>query len=110
MYDDEFGGMDGDLEKEPPPTKTVWQSVVAIVIALGVGTAVVLLLHIHYIASLIGEFLWIAVMMVPGIFAANYVYKMMAGFHGWARLTVGVIVFFSVCLFIAVTLESHHLR
>jgi len=99
---------DGSLANEPPPNRAIKESVVAIVIALAVGAALVLLLQIHYIASLIGAFTWIAATMVPGIFAANYVYKLMAGFHGWARLTVGLIVFFSACLLIVATLRAYH--
>src|SRR5580658_3336374 len=106
MYDD----IDvTDIEPEPPPTKTVGQSVVAVAIALGVGTAITLLLRIHYLASLIGDFTWMAATIAPSFYAANYVYKMMAGFHVWAQLTVGVIVFFSVALFIVATLKASNL-
>ena len=109
VEDEEFGNMmDGDLGKEPPPTTTVRESVVAIAIALGVFAVVVLVLQVHYIASLIGEFTWIAATIAPGLFVANYVYKMMAGFRGWARMTVGTIIFFTVALFIGATLEAHH--
>lgn len=104
-----LGGMDGPPEKEPPPTTTVKQSILVIAIALGLGTGAVLLLQIHYLASEVGVLVWMAVMFGPSFFVANQVYKKMAGFHVWARLTVGVIIFFSVALFIAFALEAHHL-
>jgi len=96
------------LEKEPPPTKTVGQSVVAIAIALGVGIAVVLLLRIHSIRSLISEVAWLVATMGSSVYAATCVYKDMAGFHKWARLTVAAIVFFVVFGLIGTALGAYH--
>jgi hypothetical protein len=104
-----LGGMDGPPEKEPPPTATVKQSILVIAIALALGTGAVLLLQIHYLASEVGVLVWLAVTFGPSFFVANQAYKMMVGFHTWARLTVGTIIFFSVALFITFALEAHHL-
>jgi len=111
MYDDEFGDMDG-VAQDPPPTKTVKESIVAIAIALGVCAVVFLVLQVHFMTSFIGTFTWIAATIVPSFFAAHYVVTKLMGvsFHVYVRLIVGVIIFFSVAVFIAGTLEAHHLR
>jgi hypothetical protein len=111
MSDDyDLPGMDGASDKEPPPTKTVGQSVVAIVIALVVGTAVVLLLRIHYIWSFVREIAWIAATMGSSVYAAIRVYKDMAGFHKWARMTVAALVLFFVFGVIGMALGAYHFR
>jgi hypothetical protein len=109
VEDEEFGNMmDGDSDKEPPPTKTVGQSVVAIAIALTVGTAVVLLLRIHSIWSLIREIAWLVATMGSSVYASTRVHKDMAGFHNWARLTVSAIVFLVVFGVIGTALGAYH--
>jgi hypothetical protein len=109
VFDDELMDMDGPPEKEPPPTKSVKQSMVAIAIALGLGGGAFLLLQVHYLASEVGVLVWAAATIGPSFFVAYQVNKMMAGYHNWARLIVAAIVFFSVALFIAFGLEAHHL-
>lgn len=106
--DHDLPGMDRDSDAEPQPTKTVGQSVVAIAIALGVGTAVVLLLRIHSIRSLISEIAWLAATLGSSVYAATCVYRDMAGFHKWARLTVAAIVLFVVFWIIGTALGAYH--
>jgi hypothetical protein len=110
MYDDDmYGGMDcNDGTQEPPPTKTVWQSICAIAIVLALGAGVVSLFLIHYIASEVGYLIWAAATLGPAFAAAHYLNKDMVGYHTWARLIVGVITFFSVALVIAAALDAHH--
>lgn len=102
MYDD-------TSEREPPTTKTVKQSAIAIAIALGLGIAVVLLLQIHYLASEIGALALGAATMGTGWFVSSKVYKLMDGYHPWARLAVAIIIFFAVAVLIGGALEAHHL-
>lgn len=105
MYDDDTD-MDG-LSEDPLPTKTVLQSIWAIAITLALGAGVVSLFLIHYVASEIGFLIWAAVTMGPGLAAAYNLDKhLMVGFHIWARLIVGVVIFFSVALVIAASLEA----
>jgi hypothetical protein len=110
MYDDPdmYGGMDGNDLQEPPPTKTVWQSVLAIVLALALGAVAVSLFLIHYIASEVGYLIWAALTMGPAFAAAYYLDKDLVGYHIWSRLAVGVIIFFSVAIVIAAALDAHH--
>lgn len=105
MYDD----MDyADYEEGPPPTKTVGQSILAIVIALSFGVGAVSLLLIHYVATEVGEIIWAAATVGPGFAAAYFLDKYaMAGYHVWCRLTVGAIVVLSVAVFVAVGLHAH---
>ncbi|MGA2561823.1 MAG: hypothetical protein ABSF17_19300 [Terracidiphilus sp.] len=106
MYDD----MDyADYEEGPPPTKKVGQSILAVVIALSLGTAAVSLLLIHYVASGVGEIIWLAATIGPGFTAAYFLDKyVMTGYHTWCRLIVGGITFFSVAVFIGIGLHAHH--
>jgi hypothetical protein len=97
-----------DYEEDPPPTKTVGQSILAIVIALLLGAGAVSLLLIHYVASGVGEIVWMAATIGPGFAAAYFLNKyMMTGYHVWCRLIVGGITFFSVAVFIAAGLHAH---
>ena len=109
MHDDEISDWDGPPKKEPPPSKTVKQSLLAIAVALGLGAIVILMLQIHYLVSEVGYLVWVAVTISPSFLVAYQVNKMMAGYHNWARLIVAVIIFFSVAVFIAATLDGHHL-
>jgi hypothetical protein len=109
MWDDQISDWDVPPEKEPVPSKTVKQSLLAIALALGLGASVILLIQFHYIVSEIGVLVWMAVTIVPSFLAAYQVGKMMAGYHNWARIIVAVIIFFSVAVFIAATLDAHHL-
>lgn len=109
MYDDDmYGGLDGDTP-EPPPTKTIGQSILAIGIVLAIGGGAVSLMLIHSVAEFVGFFLWTAVTLVPGFGAAYQMNKhLMTGYHNLTRLIVGVIVFFSVAVFIAAGLNAYH--
>jgi len=98
-----------DYEDEPPPTKTVGQSILAIVIALLLGIGAVSLLLIHYVASGVGEIIWMAATIGPGFAVAYFLDKyLMTGYHTWCRLMVGGTVFFSVAVFIGMGLHAHH--
>jgi hypothetical protein len=109
MDDDrDFTDMDGASAKEPPPTKTVKESVVAVAIALGAFAAVAALIWNHLMPSLIGEIARLVATVGSGYYAANYVYKGMVGFHSWTRRTVVIIVFITVYAFIRVALGTHH--
>ena len=105
--DDMYGGMD-DLQ-ESTPTKTVGQSICAIVLALALGVGAVSLMLIHNVASFVGFFVWAAATMGPGFAAAYQLDKhLMVGYHDSARLIVGVITFFSFSTFIGAALLAHH--
>ena len=81
MLDDlDHTDIDG-LKGDPPPTKTVGQSVLAMAVALVLGTGAVSLLLIHSVASGFGVLVWIAATVVPGIISAIYVAKNMDGYH-----------------------------
>lgn len=106
MYDDDTD-MDG-LSEDPLPTKTVLQSIWAIAITLALGAGVVSLFLIHYVASEMGFLIWAAITMGPSLAAAySFDKHLMVGFHIWARLIVGIIIFFSVALVISASLEAH---
>jgi len=109
MYDSEmYGGMDGGAP-EPPPTKTIRQSIGAIAIALAVGVGAVSLMLIHFVASFVGFFIWTAVTLGPGLGAAYQLDKhLMAGYHFETRFIVGGIALFSVATFIGAGLIAHH--
>jgi hypothetical protein len=106
---DDDGGWDlSDYTPEPAPTKTIGQSIGAIVLALAVGVGAVSLLLIHSVASFIGVFVWTAATLAPGFAVAQQLDKhMMVGYHIPARLIVGGITFFSVAVFIGVALNAH---
>jgi uncharacterized protein HemX len=65
MNDYEIPDIDGPPKKEPPPSKTVKQSLLAIALALGLGAGVVLLLQFHYLVSEVGVLVWAAVTICP---------------------------------------------
>jgi hypothetical protein len=105
MFDD----MDHEYEDELPPTKTFWQSILAIGMALLLGTGAVSLLLIHYVASGLVEIIWMAATIGPGFAAAYFLNKyLMTGYHVWCRPIVGGITFLSVAVFIGVGLRAHH--
>lgn len=102
-----YGGMDGDAP-EPPATKTIGQSILAIAIALALGAGAVSLMLIHPVAAFVGFFIWVAVTLGPGFAAAYYLDKhSMVGYHNEARLIVGGIVLLSVATFIGAALVAH---
>jgi len=105
MHDDEISDWDGPPKKEPPPSKTVKQSLLAMAVALGLGAVVILFLQFHYLVSGAGYLVWAVVTIIPSFAAAYQVNKMMKGYHNWARLIVAVIIFFSVAVFITGALE-----
>ena len=98
-----------DSTQETPITKTVGQSVGAIVISLVIGAGAVSLFMIHWVASEVGALIWVAAIMGPASALTYYVDKDIAGYHIWARIAVGVIIFFSVALIIMASLDVHHL-
>jgi hypothetical protein len=93
---------------DPPPTKTIGQSVLAVVITLAFGAGSVSLFMIHWVVSEVGALIWVAATMGPAFTAAYYVGKDMTGYHTWARIAVGVITFFSVAIVIMASLDVHH--
>src|SRR5580658_7568556 len=100
---------DADCEPDAPVTKTIWQSIRAITVALALGAGAVSLFSIHYLASEIGFLIWGAAVMGPGFTAAYFLDKyQMVGHPFWARFAVGIITFFSVGLFIGFALRAHH--
>lgn len=107
MWDDMYSDIDLDTER-PSVTKTIGQSLRTIMVALALGAGVVSLFLIHYVATEIGYLIWMAVTMGPAFAAAYFLSKEMVGYHVWARLTVGLITFFSVAIVIAASLEAHH--
>lgn len=95
---------------EPPPTKTIRQSICAIVLALVLGVGAVSLLLIHSVGSLVGERVLNAASLGSGMAAAYWLDKyLMVGYHVYVRLIVGVIIFFSVGVFIRGALSLHHI-
>jgi hypothetical protein len=104
-------GLDEDLvEPDPPPTKSDRESMVAIAIALAIGTAAVSLFLIHYVASEIGVLIGLALIVGPAFAASYYLTKEMAGYHSWARFVVGLIIFLSVSTIVAMCLAARHFR
>jgi hypothetical protein len=97
-----------DCTQDPPPTKTIRQSVLAVVITLALGAGSVSLFMIHWVASEVGALIWVAATMGPAFTAAYYVGKDMTGYHTWARIAVGVITFFAVAIVIMASLDVHH--
>lgn len=87
--------LDADI-KDPPPIKTIWQSILAIFIAVALGGGFVSLLLIHAVASTLGILVVCAASVAPGMAAGIYVAKEMSSYHFWARMIVGLVVMFSV--------------